>query len=151
MAAFTTIAAVASLALGAASFVSQRRAAKKAASNTKKARATQQRIADQKAARDRTRAVREARVKRAQLQVRAEGAGVAGASGAVAGEQSITSQLASNLGFSQQIQGLGQQATAFNQQAASAQGQAATAGAIGGVAQSIFQTAGGFKTIFNAI
>ena len=127
----------------------QRAATRKGVKAQERAIATQQRAADLKAARDRVRSIREARIKRATLVARAEGAGVGGASGAQAGRQGVVQQLAGNLGFSQQVQGLGAQASAFNQQAAVAQGQAATWGAIGGIGQSIFSNSERIGGMFN--
>jgi len=119
----------------------QAKAQKKSAKAQKNALAAQQRIADQKAARERIRAVRDARVKRGMIAARASGSGVGTASGSQAGQQGVVAQMGSTMAFSQAVQKEGQTASHYNQKAADYQADAMKWGAIGGIGSTIFSNA----------
>lgn len=141
-------AAYASLAVSAASAYKQHESSQEAAREQKKAQKLSQKRADIKAARARYQAIREARIKRAEATVQAEAGGVMDSSGFAGGVGSARTQIAAGVGESLQLQGLAGKESAALQSAADAQSQAATWGAIGGVSGSIFDAAGGYKTIF---
>ena len=108
----------------------------------------QQRIADVKAQRERTRLIAETRRKRATLANQAELSGVGGSTGAIAGQSGLQSQAASGLSFLDQVQSLGQQSNIFLNQAAGAQSRAATSSAIAGVAGQFATATGAYKKLF---
>lgn len=147
MAAISTIIAAASLAIGAVSAYNQYQAGQDAADAQKKAQQAQSRSAQVAAQRERLAAMREARIKRAQILSSAgvQGVGGSGVSGATS---SIGSQLGANIGYMNVQEGFAQAASKANQQAANAMSSATNWQAIGGVAQNIFQSQGGFTTIF---
>ena len=113
-----------------------------AARASRKSNELQQRIADIKAQRERVKLVGEARRKRAALAQSAELSGVAGSSGALAGQSGISSQAASGLSFLDQVGSLGRQSNVFAQQSANASSRGQMFGAVAGVAGS-FATATG--------
>jgi len=131
---FFTGLALATLATSSVVNIVQQR---KAAKETKKSSARLERIADIKAARARVKAVREARVRRAEISQSAESTG-AGAGSAVAGAQaSIQQQVGSEISFLDQVRGLSKEASVFQQRAVDAR-------ATGAIAQSIGNVAGSF-------
>jgi hypothetical protein len=113
----------------------------------RKASDAQQRIADAQTAREKRGQVREARIRRAEVISQAEATGASGSSGEMGATSSIQSQLGSNLGHLNYVQGQAQYASRQLQQAAKFQSNAATAQAIGNVAG---QAAGpdGFKNLW---
>lgn len=145
-----TAAAVVGAVTGAVGTIAQIGASGRAQRQQEKAEKLRERQAQLAAQRQRVKAVREARIRRGQLEAGAVATGTGGSSGVAGGQAAITTGLASNIAFSQQQEGLASQVGQANISAAQAQSQAATFGAIGGVGQSIFQQAGGFQTIFNS-
>lgn len=141
-------AAVVGAVTGAVGTISQISASKKAAKKQKKAQQLQQKRADIAAQRERVKGVREARIRRGALEASAARTGVSATSGRLGAEAAIGTGLSSNLAYSAEQQGLAGQVSEANIAAAGYQSQAATFGAIGGVGATIFQQAGGFKTIF---
>jgi hypothetical protein len=139
MAVAATIAAV-----GAAASIHQGRQAAKA---QRKAGAAQQRIADAQTARERRGQVREARIRRAEVISQAEATGASGSSGAMGATSSIQSQLGSNLGHINYVQGQSQYASRQLQQAAKFQSNAATAQAVSNLAGK-FAGPDDFKNMF---
>jgi hypothetical protein len=121
-----------------------------------------QRKADMDNARATRAAIRQSRIARASVMNTGANAGTFNSSGVLGGVGSIGSQLGSNMGYFTGQQDANAQITAAQGQQADAiiaggyaaadaqvaQGNAAQAGAIGGLGQSIFNAAGGFKTIF---
>lgn len=142
------VAAYAALAVSAVSAVKQQQAAGETASAQKKQQRLAQKQADIKASRARYAAIRQSRIAQAETTAAAEAGGVLGTSGLAGGLGSAQTQLAVGVGESLQLQGMSQRQSIFAQQQADAQSTAATWGAIGGVAGTIFQGAGGYKTIF---
>jgi len=131
------------------------------------------------AQRSRVQSIREARIKRGQLVQGAALSGTQGSSGEIGASSSISSQLTGNLAFGNTMTGIATEmgqnnldtqgalgdvnlalsgisntnsaAQASSQTAqAKASSDGATASAIGGLGSSIFNAAGGFKTIFSA-
>jgi len=136
------------LALSAVGTIGQLGAQSDAAAAQKKAQKLAQRKADLAAQRERVKAIREARIRRGRIEATSALTGTAGSAGAIVALASTGAQLTGGLGFSAEQQGLAGQISAANIAGADLQSQAATFGAIGGVGTSIFQQAGGFKTIF---
>lgn len=147
MAISTTALAVASFVVGAASAYNQYQQGQKSLEAQKQAQQAQSRAAQVAAQRERLQAMREARIKRAQILSSAGVLGVGG-SGVQGSVSSIGSQLGANIGYMNVQEGFAQQASQANIQASKAMSSAATWQAIGGVSQNIFQSQGGFTTIF---
>ena len=114
------------LAAGTTAQVVQSRKAEKAG---KRAAKVEQRRADVQTARERMKQVREARIKRAQVQQAAANTGAEG-SAVIGAVSSIQSQETQNISFLDQVQGLSRQASIFRQQQAGYQSDAQTAGAV---------------------
>lgn len=112
----------------------------------KRARKVEGRIRDVQTARERRRAIREARVQRADIEAGAQATGVAGASGAITGAGTVGTQLAANLSFLDQVSELQDRASMFRERAASRFGKAQTASAVSGLAftGASFGASGGF-------
>lgn len=116
---------------------------------TREANKLQQRIADVKASRERSKLLAEARIKRARLANLAVQGGVGDSSSAIAGQSQITSQAASGVSFLDQIQTLGKQSNAFMQDAADAGSRANLFGTIAGVSGNIADRTGAWEKLFN--
>jgi len=126
------------------SVVQKARAAKaqgRANDEIKKQNRLAQRKADIRSARDRVNLVRKARVARAQVTAAAENAGAGQGSGVAGGIASLGSQVASNLGFVNQIGSINRSITASRNTQSDLLTQASKDQAIGGVADSIFGVA----------
>ena len=95
--------------------------------------AAQQRIADIKAARARTKAVREARIRRAEVLTGAQATGTGDTSAAAGAVGSVQSQLGANLSFLDRVGAISRESSIFQQKAVTAGGRAETASAIGGI------------------
>ena len=113
----------------------------------RKASAAQQRIADAQTAREKRGQVREARIRRAEVISQAEATGASGSSGEMGATSSIQSQLGSNLGHLNYVQGQAQYASRQLQQAANFQSNANTAQAVSNLAGK-FVGPDDFKNIF---
>jgi hypothetical protein len=106
--------------------------------------AAQSRAAAVEEARKRTQAIREARIKRAMIE-NAAGNQQVGGSGLTGGTSAVSSQLASNINYSNQMQSFGAQASAANQRAADAGASASMWQGIGSLAGSMTN----WQSIFN--
>lgn len=147
MAISTTALAIASFVVGAASAYNQYQQGQKSLEAQKQAQQAQSRAAQVAAQRERLQAMREARIKRAQILSSAGVQGVSG-SGVQGSVSSIGSQLGANIGYMNVQEGFAQAASMANQQAANAMSSAASWQAIGGLAGKAFDASGGFTTIF---
>lgn len=147
MAAFS---AIASLVVGAASAVGQANAAKKQSKAQRSASEAQSRASSVEAQKSRIAQVREARIRRGQvLASGSQGAlGFAGTSGIQGALGSISTQMADNIGSINQQQTFAAETSAALQKATDFGVKAQKFQLIGQVSQSIFQSAGGFTTIF---
>ena len=121
------------LIFGAASTVLSIKQQRKATKASKRSLAAQQRIADIKAARARTKAVREARIRRAEVLTGAQATGAGDTSAATGAVGSVQSQLGANLSFLDRVGAASKESSIFQQQAVTARGRAETASAIGDV------------------
>lgn len=164
MAAITTIIAVASLAVGAASYVSSQESRKEASSNyanaaveQRKAQSEQKALNAQRAANERRQQVREERVQRAKVLQASENTGTDGSSGEFGATGGLATQLGANIGTNlgqiagaNRISDLNQSAANFNSAAQSNLSSAQGAESLFGLSNSIFNAAGGFGTIKTA-
>lgn len=155
--------AIVGLGLSAAGTVMQMEArsdAKDAARRRADAQAQQaaleQKRADIANARQLRTAIRQARIARASLVNQGANAGTSFSSGVVGGAGSVVSQSNANVGFFNQMGEVNAGITDTQRAQAAAmadygaaQGDAAIGGALGNLGGTIFQSAGGFKTIFN--
>jgi len=121
---------------------------KEAAKQQQRAQEAAQKRADISAYRERIQAVRQARAQRGATLQSAQSQGVSVSSGAAGALSSIGSQIGANLSFLDTTQALAQQESIFKQNAIAAESKAATYQAYGQIANSIFQTAGGYKRLF---
>lgn len=83
--------------------------------------------------RQRQEVLKQARIKRAQVENVAAQTGTAGSAGAIGATQSIGTQTMANISFLDQTRGLSQQAGAFGKSAAKHGSRASTARAVGGI------------------
>lgn len=143
--------AAAGLALSGVSMVQQRKQAKRSAAATRRAEEARMKQEELKQARERRQQVREARIRQGQVAQTTALQGAATSSAAAGGVASLQSQLASNLGFLDQAGAISGEIGAARTQAAQAQFRAQEFGALGSFGSSVFQAAGGFGTIFDAI
>lgn len=154
---------LASLALTAVSTISQMDAQDDARS-AQQAANEQQRIAQQEqkaaqsaqAAAERRQQIREERIKRARIMQSSENTGVTASSGAAGAAGSLSTQLASNLGFNIGQRQAGENISTANQNAAdflsSANNSISSSnqwGQVQGLSLNVFDKAGGFKSIFS--
>lgn len=116
----------------------------KSASEGKKALKAQAQSDQVKQARERRQAVREARIKAALIEQSGENQGAGSSSGVVGGVGSTTSQMNSISGFIDQIGGL-------NRYAGKKIDSANNWAAIAKVGANVFDAAGGFGTVFDAV
>lgn len=128
---FAVIGAVASVAGTAIAYSSQ-----------KKASRTAQRQQELQTARERRQAIREAQIRRAQTAAAASAQGATGSSSVSGGMSSLGSQLGSGLGFSTAMSAMSSDINRYNQRAQ-------TWSAIAGIGSNMFQSAGGFETLFS--
>lgn len=163
MPAVTTIVAVAGIGVAAAGVVGQQKAAKNAAGAQRQSAAAQrdqaaleQRRADIQNARNLRAEIRQSRIAAASIRNQGANAGTFGSSGVLGGISSVGAQHASNVGnFNQNTEinsavfGTQVQQANANLAFADAQADGAMWGAIGGLGGTVFQGAGGFKTIFS--
>lgn len=117
--------------IGTGASIEQNRQATKRA---KRAEKTKQRLAEVQAQRERRKQVREALIRRAEVENIATQTGAQGSSSAIAAGQQIGSDLSSNLTFISTQQQLGAEISEANIGVAKAQSRSATFGAIGSVA-----------------
>lgn len=158
MAALTTLAAVAAVGVGVASYKSVERARKEAAANYKEQAAAQTKVRSeqaalnaQQAAGERRQQIREERVRRAKLMQAAEATGTEGSSGELGALGGMATQLGANIGTNLgqlagtgRINALTQQAADFGTAAQNALNNSASAMNRLNLSMSIFQSAGGF-------
>jgi len=164
MAAVSTIVAGIGLGLSAVSALEQRSAGKAAESNARAMAQSQREQAEQERRRadiQNTRSlrqsIRQSRVARATILNTGANVGTSGSSGVQGGAASVGSQSSANMGYFSALQDVnsnvttiqGNQANLFAE-SGSIQADAAMAGAIGTLGNTIFSSAGGFKTIFDA-
>ena len=108
----------------------------KASSDGRKAARAQARAETVKATASRRKAIREARIARAQAESFAQASGAAGGSGITGGVGSLLSNTYSNIGTSSQLSGLNQEVTKY-------QTRANTASSIAGLGFTVSNWAGG--------
>lgn len=161
MAVTTTMVALASLGIGAASFIQQQEAAGEARSAQERARGEQEKIrGEQKAqnaamaAQERRAQIREERVRRARISQSATGTGVAGGSGEFGAIGALGTNLATNIGANigkvaagERTSGYAQQAATFMGQAAAAASDAQQSAQLFSLATNIFDRSGGIGSI----
>jgi len=124
------------------SSVMQSKAQGKAADAQRESQQAQQRSASANAQRERIKAMREARIRAAQIEASAGAAGMGQLSSGVAGSiASIGSQAGANIGQINVQEGFAEEASLANQRAANAMADAAQWQAIGGIATNIFNQA----------
>lgn len=123
---------------------------KSAAKEQKKAQEAQSRAASVQASRDRTKAIREARIRAAQIQAQAGAAGIGQSTSGLAGSvASIGSQTGANIGAINVQQGFAEKTSDALQAAANAEVKAAGWQAVSKVSNSIFEAQGGWKSVFD--
>ena len=161
MIATSTIALI-GLAVAAGSAVMQysnardaRKAQEQSAAEQRKARAEQSASQALQQAQEQRQQIREERVRRAQIMQASQQSGTAGSSAESGALGGMASQLGSNIGFNRSIAASGQAITGFNQAAAdyttSSQRSTQSAnmwGNVGSIGVNMFNSAGGFKTMF---
>lgn len=132
------------------SFFQQRKATTQAAAATQRQADLQNRLNEVNAQRARVNAIREARIKRAQILTSTTGAGVgiSGTSSSVGGIGAVTSQEAQNVQTINQREGFGQAIGAAQTDFFSATGEAKGWQDIGNVSGNIFSASGGFGSLF---
>lgn len=151
MAAVSTIIAGVGLAVSvagtAASFVSQQKQAKA----QKKANQERQRQQEVQNLRSRRAAVREAQIKRAAVLNFAAAGDFEGSSPVSQASGSISSQLGTNIGFSESISASNRNISTFNQQASDAGFSANLFGSIGGLGLSAASNSKSIANTFNSV
>lgn len=100
----------------------------------KKQNELQQRLADVRASKEKSKLLREARRAKASLANSAVFSGASGSSGATAGQSGLTSQAASGISFLDQVQSLSQTSNIFAQKAADARSNQGIANTLTGLA-----------------
>lgn len=162
MPAASTVAMV-GLAVGAVGTVGQlmqgqeaRKNARAQAEEMRRQAELEQRKADVVAARNLRQSVRQARIARASIINQGATSGTNESSGVLGGVSSVASQEASNIGFVNRVGSLNSQITASQARQGEhsaaigdAQGTSAIFGAFGNLGGTVFQGAGGFRTIFS--
>lgn len=140
----------ASLVMQGVSFFQQKKATGQAAEATKRQADLQNRLNEINAQRARLNAIRESRIKRAQILTSTTGAGLGptGTSSSVGGIGAVTTQEAQNVQTINQRQGFGQAIGAAQTDYYTAAGEAKGWQDIGNVAGSIFSASGGFGSMF---
>lgn len=130
-----TVAYVGLLAVSAYATYESVQSSKEATAAQRKSIKIQQKQADEQTYRERLARIREARIRRGQIEASAAATGAIESSGYAGAVSSVQSQLGANLSFLDKIQGLSQQASIFEMQAATAKGRSATYGAYAQLAQ----------------
>lgn len=118
------------------------------ASAQRDASRAQARLASLKAARERTQQIREARIKRAQVEQTAANAGAAASSGAISGAQTIESAAASNIAYINQEEGFQQAFDHFRRRELNAEGIAQLGSSVMGIGSTIFNNKDEIGDIF---
>jgi chromatin segregation and condensation protein Rec8/ScpA/Scc1 (kleisin family) len=142
--------AVAGLVLSGVSTVANMKASKDQSSAQKKAAAYQRRMDELRQNRERRQAIREQRIKTAQVIQAGANQGAQTSSAVQGGAGSLQSQLSSNLSFLDNMATNANLASRANQQALNAGARAQTWGAMAGLGGTIFSQAGGFQSIFGS-
>lgn len=96
----------------------------------------------------RIRAVRDARIKRANMMAQGQAAGAQFSSGVAGGTSSIGSQLGSNIGFQQTRTGVSQNIANLQNQGQQAANKGQIGSAFAGIGDTIFSDFGGYKSLF---
>lgn len=143
MAVSTTTALIASAVVAAGSAYTQHRQGKKAADAQKEASRIGGNQAQIEQQAQRRQAVREERIRRAQILQASETSGVAGGSGEIGSTGALGSITAGNLASSHSADRTTQRLGQLNNRVASAQQRQQTAGAIGGLSGTVFSSLGG--------
>lgn len=141
-------AAFAAVAVSAASYAEQRESAEDAAYARDRQAKSERRKAEVQNIRSVREQIREQRIASARILARGATSGTSGSSGVAGGVASTGSQLASNLGYMGDIAAENANIADATQAFGVAQGDIAQAQALGSLGSSIFNAAGGFKTIF---
>jgi hypothetical protein len=135
----------------------QKGASKRQAEESRVQAGLEQKRADIQNTRQLRTALRQSRISRANVENAGANAGTSNSSGVLGGVASIGTQSAANVGFFGQMGELSSQITASNQRQGNAAadygqaaGDAAIWGAFGSLGNSVFQGAGGYKTIFSS-
>lgn len=148
MAITSTVAAVAGTAIGGYSAVKSNQNSQRARRQTERANRYQRQINDMQAARQRTEAIRAARMAYAESSISAEAAGVTDSSVAAGALGGIVSQTNSNIGFLNETKQLNDMSSEALGAAARHQGAASMWSTIGGLAMSAGNYASNSASIF---
>lgn len=131
-------------------------AQRKAADEAKAANARQASIQSAQAAQEQRQQIREERIRRAQIENNAALTGTQGSSGELGALGNLATNLSGNLGMNsamiaagQEITGFRQRQADYNTQAQSRSNMSSLWGSVSGIGSSVFQNAGGFKTMFS--
>jgi hypothetical protein len=144
--------AVVGLAFTVKGALDSQKASKKAEMNQKRLLESKQRQDQLNQQRERSRLIREARIKRGQALQSATNQGAGTGSGIAGGMGSIQSQLSNSLSFLDTAQSFSREQSLFQSNIVGAQGQQNTANALFGAGLTVFKGAGGFgafKSVFS--
>lgn len=150
MAVSTTTALIASAVVAAGSAYSQHRQGQKAADAQKEASRIGSNQAQIEQQAQRRQAVREERIRRAQILQASETSGTAGGSGETGSVGALGSLTASNLASSHSADRTSARLTSLGNRVASANQRANTAGAVGSVAGTVFSNLGGTTALMDS-
>lgn len=143
------IVAVASLAIGTASFVEGQKARKESRRAQERAASEQRASNAAQAAQERRQQIREERVRRARILQAGENTGTGGSTLEAGALGSLSTTLGSNLGFSAGARMRADNMSIFGQQAANANSRAQQMDSIFSLSSQLFSSAGGFGTVGN--
>lgn len=144
-----TAIAIGGLVLSGVSTVAGMSAQSDSARAQRRAQEYQRRMDELRQNRERRQAIREQRIKTAQVIQAGANQGAVTSSAVQGGSGSLQSQLSSNLSFLDSMGRNANLASQANQQALNASSRAQNFGAMAGLGGTIFSAAGGFGTIFN--
>lgn len=138
-----TIVAIASLAVGTASYVEQKNSAEDAQAAQQKAQSVQKGVQAAQAATERRNQIREERVRRARLMQASQNTGTVSSSGEMGAIGGLSTQLGTNIGTNLAMKAAGQEISLYNQQASDAMFSAQQAGQLFSLAGSVFGATAG--------
>lgn len=142
---------IASGVLQGVSTIKQMGASGKANDAQNKAMDIQRRADELKQNRERRQVIREARIKRAMIEQGGANQGATTSSAVTGGAAGITSQASGNLSFLDNMGSMNQATTRSLTQANNYTQEAAEFGAMASLGNTVFSSAGGFKTIFSSM
>jgi hypothetical protein len=135
-----------SLAITAASAYASHKSRQRSAKFQKEQAEQSNMLADVENRRNRVKAIREARIKRAQIVAQGESVGAQLSSGVAGGVSSVASQLGSNIGFQNYQTGVSKNIAGIGNQAIQSQNRGDLYQSIGGIGQTIFSAYSGPTT-----